>query len=472
MTEMTLRLNKIEEKVKTYLRQKLLPQPEMHVCVCFSGGVDSTVLLWMLYRFRNELGIRLSACHLNHMIRGEDADADERFCIRVCEELNIPIYCGRIDVPGLKELNGLSMEEAARDARYTWFGEIANVHQIDCMATAHHQNDQAETVLFRMIRGTTVSGLAGIPSARDIFIRPLLCLSKEEILFYANAFSLEYQTDVTNDSEQYTRNYIRQTVLPMLAKINPSVSDAIVRLSEYAAEDDALIASLLPAYDEVQYVYGLAPSVVRRVVTRNFGVYAGKTLCYRHLDEICNAAKSLCRKRIGLPGGYDAILSNGYLSFEREKQTPYVKIEDGVLKDGINYCCNGLVRMIVCKNIPSEILYYLSLCDSKNQIVYNLSTEILLSFEKICGMIRYRSRHEGDRLLLHGVNRSVKKLFSEKKIAVSLRQMIPVIFDDSGILCIPHVAVSDRVYADAQHATHYLRVDIFDEHNRKVVEEL
>lgn len=472
MTEMTLRLNKIEEKVKTYLRQKLLPQPEMHVCVCFSGGADSTVLLWMLHRFRNELGIRLSACHLNHMIRGEDADCDERFCVRVCKQLHIPIYCGRIDVPELKKQNGLSMEEAAREARYTWFNKIADAYQIDCMATAHHQNDQAETVLFRMIRGTTVSGLAGIPPTRDIFIRPLLCLSKEEILFYASALSLDFQTDVTNDSEQYTRNYIRRTVLPTLEKINPSVSDAIVRLSEHAAEDDALISSLLPPYEENQYVNGLAPSVVRRVVTRNFGVYAGKSLCYQHVDDICKAANSLCRKRIGLPDGYAAVLSDGYLSFELEQHTPYAKTEDGVLKEGINYCCNGLIRVIVCSNIPSEISYYLSLCDSKNQIVYNLSTEILLSFEKICGMIRYRSRQEGDRLRLHGVNRSVKKLFSEKKIPLSLRQMLPVIFDDSGILCIPHVAVSDRVYADARHATHYLRVDIFDEHNRKVVEDL
>ncbi len=469
---MTLRLNKIEDKVKTYLRQKLLPRSEIHVCVCFSGGIDSTVLLWMMHRLRDELGIGLSACHFNHMLRGAEADGDEQFCVQICKQLNIPLYCGRADVANFHMENKISVEEAAREMRYAWFCETAHAHGIDLMATAHHQDDQAETVLFRVIRGTTVSGLAGIPPKRDIFVRPLLCLTKEEICFYANELSLNYRTDLTNFSEQYTRNYIRQTVFPVLKSINPSVSDALVRLSKYAVEDDCLISSLLPQYEDVQNVQGLPQGLLRRIVARNYSVFSGNTLCYQHVDEICNAACLGLDKRIGLPDGDIAVVSGGYLFFEKESSDTVYEIENGVLEEGITYACNKKIRIIFCKNQPHEISRLMENSSCEKEIVYNLSTEILLSFDKIYGMIRYRARQHGDRLRIHGINRSVKKLFSEQNIPIHLRQMIPVFWDDVGLLCIPHVAVSDRVYCDAEHATHYMRVDLIDERSRKVVKSL
>ncbi len=472
MIEMTLRLNKTEEKVKTYLRQHLLIESGMHVCVCFSGGMDSAVLLRMLVHMRDVLQIRLSACHFNHMIRGEEADRDELFCKQLCKQLNVPIFCGRADVMALQNQTKLSLEEAARDVRYAWFCKLASEQGIDRMATAHHKSDQAETVLFRITRGTTVSGLAGIPSMRDRFIRPLLCLAKEEIEAYANAFSIEFQTDSSNLSEQYTRNYIRQTVIPSLERINPSATNAIVRLSGYASDDDRFITSFLPPYADIQDVSDLPMAIVRRTVARNFTLFSDKTLCYQHLDEICDALYAKIDKRIGLSEGMVAVIRQGCFYFEKCSPRIVPSIENGTLTEGITYCCEGRVRIIFCKNQADLIRHYLALCNNKNEIVYNLSTEILLSFEKICGMIRYRSRQQGDRVVLRGINRSVKKLFSEKKVLISLREMIPVFFDERGILCIPFVAVSDRAYCTCERASHFLRVDVINEHSRKVVEVL
>jgi len=472
MTEKIRQLNKIEEKVKTHLRQNHLIFSGMHVCVCISGGMDSVVLLWMLYRMREELDIRLSACHFNHMIRGEEADRDEAFCRELCLRLSVPFHCGRADVPALCQNNKLSLEETAREARYAWFQKLSNEQQIDRLATAHHKNDQAETVLFRIIRGTTVSGLCGIPKARDCFIRPLLCLDKQDIAFFASEMSIDFRLDSSNFEEQYTRNYLRHSVFPMFERINPSATNSIVRLSEYASEDETLLQSLLPEYADIQNVSNLPMPIVRRTVVRNYAFFCKKTLCYTHIDQICNAISANIQTKIGLPEDMTAVINCGTFYFEKNKCISTQIIENGIITEGTQYCCNGRVKLSLLKKGLTPIQQHDTYYDGSKEFVYNLSTEIPLSFAHICGMICYRSRQQGDRLFLHGVNRSVKKMFSEKKIPIHLRESIPVIYDNQGIICIPFIAVSDRAYTSYNDAQYILRVDVIDEHSRKVVKKI
>ena len=153
------------------------------VLVGFSGGADSTLLLTLLAK---ESGIRVAAAHLNHGIRGEEALRDENFCIDYCKKLGIDIYVKHSDIPDIAKTHGLTVEEAARNERYKFFNEILNKQGYDCIATAHNADDNAETMIFNLVRGASLSGLCGIPPKRGRFIRPLLFCERREIEEYCN----------------------------------------------------------------------------------------------------------------------------------------------------------------------------------------------------------------------------------------------------------------------------------------------
>ncbi len=432
MTVMKHLLNKTLATIRKYE----MVSAGMNVCVCLSGGADSSVLLYTLLQLKNELGISLSACHFNHGIRGEEAHRDHAFCKQLCLKYCIPFFDHVVHLPSLQPSSGLSMEELARNKRYEWFECLQQEHNIHRFATAHHMNDNAETVLFHVIRGTTVAGLSGIPAVRGPYIRPFLEITKEEILCFAKENVISFVEDSTNLSTEYTRNYLRHTVFPVLEQVNPTVRESMSRLSRYAAEDHMYLESLLPPFAELQKCGTLPPALLRRLVSRNHQIVTGSGLCYQHLDTIMEAVYSGSSTLITLPGGYECLVSEGSFSFKKIVRTPASILDPGVLTDGEQLLCDGKVMISMKKSIAPKF-------------VYNLSTEIPLSSKGICGMIRYRSRQPGDRLRLRNVNRSVKKLMSESKVPVSLREMLPVFYDDHGIVAIPFVGVADRVYVSS-----------------------
>ncbi len=422
----------LNKTVEALQKQQMLLEG-MHVCVCLSGGADSAVLLHVMYSLQEQLGIKLSACHFHHGIRGEEADRDQEFCCMLCDGYDIPFYTEKADLPALQPQSGMSMEAFAREKRYRWFDSLEKQHGIQRFATAHHLDDNAETVLFRAIRGTTVSGLSGIPSVRGKFIRPFLSVTKREILAYASEASLSFVEDSSNSSFDYTRNYLRHAVLPAMEKVNPAVKDALSRLSVYAATDNDFIESMLPPFSAFQDCSGLHPAILQRTVSRNHQIVTGTGLCYQHLDTIMEAISSGHNTRITLPGGYECVVCENVFSFCKKAETSSEPLTSGVLSSKELLLCSGRILISTEEAIPQKF-------------VYNLSTEILLSSKGIYGMIRYRSRCPGDRLRLRGVNRSVKKLMSESRIPISLREMLPVFYDDNGIVAIPFVGVADRVF--------------------------
>ena len=188
------------------------------------------------------------AAHLNHGLRGEESDADERWVAELCGRLDVPIECDRRDVRALSETDGLTLEEAARRERYAFFVEAAESHQCRYVAVAHTADDQAETVLHHIIRGTSLAGLGGMPRSRELtdgvtLIRPLLQTSRDEIETYLGDIGQDYRDDATNTDESHTRNRIRHTLLPMLRdQFNPRVNEALLRLSRNASDaNDALV---------------------------------------------------------------------------------------------------------------------------------------------------------------------------------------------------------------------------------------
>lgn len=435
-------LNKTRETIKRFG----LAENGTNVCVCLSGGADSSVLLHALLALKEELGINLSACHFNHGIRGEEAFRDQRFCESLCSALRIPFYTTFCDLPSLHPGSGQSMEELAREKRYAWFSQLAKKEKIHRFALAHHADDNAETVLFRTVRGTTVSGLAGIPIERELYVRPFLNVSKAEILGYAAENNIPFVTDSTNDSTDYTRNYIRHTLMPAIKVLNPSATDAFNRLSRYAAEDEAMLEGLLPAFCQKQAGHDLHPAILRRTVARNHQKVVGTGLCYQHLDTITEAVLSRQNTRITLPGGYECITEQGTFWFRKAVSAPQAVTYDGILEQNTVAVQEG--KVLICCGGNHEFPDAFP----KNKFVYNLSTEIILSSKGICGKIRYRTRLPGDRLNLRGVNRSIKKLMSESKIPLSVRALIPIFYDDLGVLAVPFAGVADRVYGAGEDA--------------------
>lgn len=246
------------------------------VIAAVSGGADSVALLYVLYSLKNELGFSLAACHVNHNLRGEESDGDERFVRRMCRFLDIPLYVASIKVNDLRQKHD-SLEECARRLRYEFFDSISRGKLI---ATAHTASDNCETILINMVRGTALSGICGIPVKRDNIIRPLLYNTRGDIERYCTENSLDYVTDSTNLSDDYTRNKIRHKVVPLLREINPALFGAISKLSQSVSDDDRYLDKIAAQLMEkahtqddkydVNVLYTAEECILRRIVTMLF----------------------------------------------------------------------------------------------------------------------------------------------------------------------------------------------------------
>lgn len=238
--------------------QRSLFRPGMRIAVACSGGADSVALLRALLERRSELGLVLSVAHMNHGIRGADSDGDEAFVEELAGRFALPLHLRRADVPGASEANKEGLEEAARNLRYAWFRELLATQQADAVATAHTLDDQAETVLHRLIRGAWTEGLGGIfpvlePAPRETgrILRPFLAATRREIEAWLGMIGQPWREDASNQDTAYTRNRIRIELLPALAEYNPGIKTQFAQLASLAREEEAYwqaeLARLLPS---------------------------------------------------------------------------------------------------------------------------------------------------------------------------------------------------------------------------------
>jgi tRNA(Ile)-lysidine synthase len=243
----------VKEKVHKHIREQRLLCPGERVAAAVSGGADSVALLRVLLELREELGIVLSAAHFHHQIRGAEADADREFVRALAEQFQLEFHAGSQDVPAYARERQLSLESAARELRHQWFAGLVQSSGIDKVATAHTLDDQAETVLMRILRGTGVRGLAGIsPEHTDKhLVRPLLGTTRKEVEAYLTALGQPWRNDSSNLDLSHTRNRVRHTLLPLLEReFNPAVRQTLAGLAEVARGEDEYwrkeLAGLLP----------------------------------------------------------------------------------------------------------------------------------------------------------------------------------------------------------------------------------
>lgn len=225
-------VDRMLQKIKSYIAGKHLLKEDAVVITGLSGGADSMALLDLL----TLLGYRCIAAHCNFHLRGEESDGDARFVKKWCKENDIEFTSIDFDTRQYAADKKISIEMAARELRYAWFEMVRRQFEAEAVAVAHHRDDSVETVLLNLIRGTGIGGLSGIEPMNGKVIRPMLCVSRNEIEEYLKEREIPFRTDSTNKQDIYSRNHIRLNVLPMLQKINPSVSDAIFRTSENIAE--------------------------------------------------------------------------------------------------------------------------------------------------------------------------------------------------------------------------------------------
>ncbi|MBQ3427182.1 MAG: tRNA lysidine(34) synthetase TilS [Clostridia bacterium] len=231
---------------RTMLSHGMLPMRS--VLVGLSGGADSAALAHILYALSDKYGFAVYAAHVNHGLRGVAADADEEFSRGFAESLGIPFFSLRADVRAEAARRGVSEELAGRSVRYDFFDRLAQEHGIERVATAHHKNDNAETILMNLMRGSGISGLCGIPYTRGRIIRPMLDVSRAEIEGYCAGNGIRYVTDATNLETVYTRNRVRNVLIPLMEKeFNPSVVDTITSNARLIARDEDFLNSAAEA---------------------------------------------------------------------------------------------------------------------------------------------------------------------------------------------------------------------------------
>ena len=241
----------MKEQIQQYIIQHQLLSGEKPVVVGISGGADSVALLHILV----SLGYKCIAAHCNFNLRGDESSRDEQFTTDFTQRLQVPLCKISFETNKYAQENRLSVEMAARELRYRWFEELLNTYDADAVAVAHHRDDSVETLLINLTRGSGLTGLTGIKPKNGNVVRPLLCVSREDIYAYIEKNGLEYVTDSSNSSDIYTRNFIRLKVIPLLEEINPSVKASLARTANHLYD-----ASL---------IYNHSVEEARRVIIQN-----------------------------------------------------------------------------------------------------------------------------------------------------------------------------------------------------------
>lgn len=372
------------------------------VICAVSGGADSMALLWGMYLLREQLGITLQAAHFNHGLRGTESDADAAFVQRFCKDYQIPLYLEKgIVTPGNKGL-----EAAAREARYRFFGTLNGK-----IATAHTADDNAETILMHLLRGTGLKGLGGITPVRGNVIRPMLEITRAEVLAFLEEYSITHVEDSSNAGDDFLRNRIRHKVLPLLLQENPKLSQDMTAMAAGLRQDEACLEAYTPETTDVSELRALAPALQSRAICR-FLIKAGVPEPSRanigSVVDLLNAQSPSAR--VHLPGGI--VVERNY---EELRVAPKADgFETVVLQ------CPGSVQfgnvLIRCRYGEMDRPEY-------DRFVV-----------APCGQMVVRSRRAGDEMRLMGGTKSLKKLFTDRKLPASERPGVPVIADDQGVL--------------------------------------
>ena len=412
------------------------------ICVAVSGGEDSVALLHYLNTLKEKHGYSLCAVHCEHGIRGEDSLADMRFVETLCKEWGVELYLFQEDCPARAKREKESLETAARNFRYESFRQLIEQGKADYIATAHHQNDEAETALFRLARGTSLGGISPMKEENGYLLRPFLKWSKKDISAYAQENNLSYCVDKTNLETDATRNKIRLEVLPKLEEAVPGAAENIARFAATALEDNLLLCQLAEGLlkrrdDGYEVAFSDKKPLFTRACLLAFkGLGLEKDYTSAHLDGVFALQGSERGSTLNLPKNIRAERGarSIYLYVYEEEAYPPLGEEKPF---AVGVYDGGMYEVNVVLNEPTDkMTEWKTLRVDKDKLPENAI---------------FRFRKDGDKMKAFGGDtKSLKKLFNEKKISVKERGYIPLIADkDSGeVYAVCGVEISEKVKVD------------------------
>ncbi|HBG4970978.1 TPA: tRNA lysidine(34) synthetase TilS [Clostridioides difficile] len=447
----------IFDKVLSTINKHNLIQKGDKIVLGLSGGPDSVCLLHVLNRLKKDFNIEIYAAHLNHQIRGIEAQKDALYVSKLCEDMGIVFFVKSINVPKYCENEGLSLEEGARKLRYEMFYEIKDKIKANKIAIGHNLNDQAETVMMRIMRGTGLKGLKGIDYIRDnCIIRPILDVERNEIEEYCEAYNLNPRIDKTNLENIYTRNKIRLDLLPyMKDNFNSNVIESIVRMSNSLKIDNDYIEKEAEAkFREVSNIKEkgfveinlddfvcLHDAIKVRVLRNSIKHILGDTnfVDQRHIEDIMSLEdNSKVNKMLTLPRNI----------FVYRKKDSIILTNEEIVNEEIefyyNVPSNGFIKIKELKQIIETQV--MSIDRYKSMKLDNSSKGF--DFNKVKGGIVIRSRRQGDKIKLAMGSKKVKDLFIDLKIPREERCKIPIITDSEGIICVGDYKISENYKID------------------------
>jgi tRNA(Ile)-lysidine synthase len=458
----------MKHKVKNFIQKENLLSPGDRVLVAVSGGPDSVALLHLLYELRDELRLQLEVTHLQHGIRGEEAKEDARFVAELAASLKLPFHLKEIDLPRMKSNAGKGNLEAwAREERYRFFADIVREGKLDKVATAHTQDDQAETVLMWLLRGTGMKGLSGMSplhlyrvvaagdsTATLTVIRPLIEISKGEIVQYLEDGKLNYRLDRSNLDSSLLRNWIRLELLPKIQqRVGSSFSARLSRQAQLLRDEDSLLAELArKSYESISNSNGLSriallrePEALQRRILRH---WIGRTrghlrgLEFVHIDEFLRLMnEGPPQGRLSIPGGWELVREYDRIKLAKASRS---------LK---RICYSYHFTIGTLLRIPEAGMQFSS--QQVDAPVGPMSTdpqETMFDLAELPGPLVVRNFRRGDRFVPFGMSghKKVKDLFIDRKVPLSVRATLPILATGAEILWIPGYGRSDTATVSAK----------------------
>jgi len=448
----TLNNISFEQKVLDFIKANSLLSGRDRVLVGFSGGPDSLALLHVLNKICKKLNVSLSSAHLNHMIRGNEAAKDEKNASNVCKRLGIPLKIKKINVPLKAKKEKLSLEDAARRARYEFFQEASKEFKANKIALGHNSDDNVETSLMRLITGTGTRGLLGIPVKRGKIVRPLLNCSRHEIESYCKKHKLKPRIDKSNFDTKYLRNKIRHKLVPILESINPKAKTAIANMTKLLGADYGYLMDI-----SIKALHGatikkskgmltldidkllLYPDSIRRYVIRAaIEEIKGslENISYIHIEDIISKLPDGKRWQLHLPSGIfasgngDTLEISSFNPLQKEEVSFKYNLK---IPGSVNIKETG--KKIIAKIIARPIK--LKIKDK------NIA---LLDLEKTGKNILIRSRKIGDRFSPFGPGgmKKIKDFLINEKISPDKKGVIPILESRGKIIWVAGMRIDNR----------------------------
>ena len=428
------------KKIRTAIKKYNMINKGETVCCALSGGADSVAALIGLTELSGEMDFSLTAVHINHLLRGEESSRDENFCRDLCEKMGVPLTIFQKDAAAFSHSIGTSVETGAREMRYEIFAGLP----ADKICTAHNLDDNAETIIFRMARGTGLKGLTGIPPVRGKIIRPLLFCTRKEIESFLAKRGQDFVTDSTNLTDDYARNKIRHKIIPAMSDICGGFPNNVENLTLSLSEDEDFLtsAALKCKNDDLR---ALHPAVRKRVIIlqlKEHGINVS--------NQQVEAVENILRGGKITFGNTVLHLTDGRLYFTENESIEEIPSQN-IEKEGEFAFSSD--KIVIISKAKSEKM-------NKAQIINKNSTTDLLDYDKIKGSIVLRNRLRADKFKPAGGKhtKELRKLLQEK-LPIWERGKSAVIADELGVVWSEHFGIADRVKPD-DNSENLLKIEI------------